>query len=123
MGNPLNILLVDDDTSLNRILERMLEEHGFGVDLATDGPTAIQRLNSSTYDVAILDNCLPRMSGIEILRELKAKKLATKVIMITAVDEQELAHQGKALGASEILAKPFEFETLINTIHRVRTPA
>ncbi len=117
---PLSILFVDDDTSLNRILERMLKEHGFGVDLATDGPTAIQHLTDRHYDVAILDNCLPKMSGIEVLREVKAKNLPTKVIMITAVDEHELAYQGRQLGASEILAKPFEFEKLIDTIDRLR---
>ena len=121
MGNsPLNILFVDDDTALNRILERMLKESGFGVDLATDGPAALQRLSDNHYDVAILDNCLPSMSGIDVLRELRSKNTATKVIMITAVDEHELANEGKQLGANEVLAKPFEFETLLDTIQRLR---
>jgi DNA-binding response OmpR family regulator len=120
--DPLSILFVGDDTALNSILERMLKDHGYGVDLATDGPTAIKRLTDGHYDVAILDNCLPRMSGLDVLKEVRAKNLPTKIIMITAVDEQELAHQGKQLGAHAILAKPFEFEKLIDSIHRVNDP-
>jgi DNA-binding response OmpR family regulator len=116
------ILFVDDDTSLNQILEKILREDGFEVDVAVDGIAAMNLLKEHRYDVAILDNYLPLMNGIDVLKSIRQDNLADKVIMITAVDERSLARESKRLGANEILAKPFEFEKLISCIQRLCPP-
>jgi len=119
MKKQFKILFVDDDTSLNQLLEKALSERGYQVDIVADGLSALNMLEKRYYDVAVLDNYLPKMNGIEVLKHIREQKLTTKVIMITAVDEQQLAHESIKLGADAILAKPFEFEKLISSIERL----
>jgi|WetSurMetagenome_2_1015567.scaffolds.fasta_scaffold285401_2 two-component system, OmpR family, alkaline phosphatase synthesis response regulator PhoP len=117
-SNP-RILFVDDDTSLNRILLKILTDQGYHVDVAMDGLTALNKLQSNTYDAAIMDNNLPEMNAIDVLRKVHDKNVTRKVIMITAVDELELSREGAQLGIRAVLAKPFDMDTVISTIDRV----
>jgi DNA-binding response OmpR family regulator len=118
MTNKIRVLCVDDDTSLNQLLEKVLLESGYHVDLATDGLSALSKLKEQYYDIAILDNYLPTMNGIDILKHIRAHNFPTKVIMITAVNEHDLVQEGLKHGADEILTKPFEFEKLIDCINQ-----
>ncbi len=115
----LRILFVDDDSSLNQLSEKVLSERGYKVDVAPDGVAAIDKLKSHTYDVAILDNFMPKMNGIELLKHMREQRYATKIIMITAVNEGQLAEESMRLGADKILPKPFDFENLILSINQV----
>jgi DNA-binding response OmpR family regulator len=115
----LRILFVDDDSSLNQLSEKVLSDRGYRVDVAHDGIAAIDKLKAQTYDVAILDNFMPRMNGIELLKHMREQHYATKVIMITAVNESQLAEESLRMGADKILPKPFDFENLILTINQV----
>src|SRR5213593_4606908 len=107
MPDKPRILFVDDDISLNRLSVKMLTERGYSVDTATDGLSALSKLKTHSYDVAILDNYLPKLNGIDLLKRLRDEGHPAKVIMITAVDERQLAEESRSLGAAEILAKPF----------------
>jgi DNA-binding response OmpR family regulator len=117
-SNP-RILFVDDDTSLNRILLKILTDQGYHVDVAMDGLTALNKLQTNHYDAAIMDNNLPEMNAIDVLKKVHDKNVTRKVIMITAVDEQELSREGAQLGIRAVLAKPFDMDTVISTINRV----
>ena len=116
---PLRILFVDDDTSPNQLSEKVLTERGYRVDVALDGLAALTKMKSQTYDVAILDNFLPKMNGIDLLRHMREEHYTTKVIMITAVNDRQLTEESMKLGADKILPKPFDFENLISSINQV----
>ncbi|MBA4312781.1 MAG: two-component system response regulator [Chlorobiaceae bacterium] len=115
------ILFVDDDSSLKRILEKILQDEGYNVDVASDGNTAKEKLLLHDYDVAILDNNLPGMNAIDVLKEINHPDVTEKVIMITAVNEDELAREGKKLGVREFLAKPFDMDKVISSIQRIHS--
>jgi DNA-binding response OmpR family regulator len=121
MPSKPKILFVDDDTSLNRILEKILHEEGYSVDVAGDGRTALEKLMKHDYDVAILDNNLPEMNAIDVLKEINHPRVTEKVIMITAVNDDDLAREGRKLGVREFLAKPFDMDKVISSIHRIHS--
>jgi two-component system response regulator (stage 0 sporulation protein F) len=116
MTQPLDVLFIDDDTALSQLLQKVLTERGFRVDVATDGAAGLAMLRNKRYNVAILDNYLPGMNGIEILREIKKGNLTPRVVMITAVNEADLARESMELGAHAVLPKPFDFEELIREL-------
>ena len=113
------ILFVDDDSSLNQILTRILTDQGYSVDIAVDGLSALEKLQKTNYDVAILDNNLPQMNAIDVLKKIQHRNIANKVIMITAVNEEELARESRKLGVQEVLSKPFDINQVISSIHKV----
>ncbi len=119
MPKPKHILVVDDDTSLNQLLEKFLSEEGYKVDVAIDGVNAQTLLQRNGYDVTVLDNYLPKMNGIDVLRYIKKENLSTKCIMITAVNEHVLAQEARSAGADAVLAKPFEVDRLMALIRRL----
>ncbi|MBI5021658.1 MAG: response regulator [Ignavibacteriales bacterium] len=119
MGSKPKILFVDEDSSLKRILEKILQEEGYSVEVAGDGSTAKEKLLLHDYDVAILDNNLPGKNALDVLKEINHPSVTEKVIMITAVDENELAREGKKLGVREFLAKPFDMDKVISSINRI----
>jgi DNA-binding response OmpR family regulator len=116
---PLRVLLVDDDRSLNQLSEKLLSERGYQVDVALDGLSALEKLSTHSYDVAVLDNFMPKLTGIELLKEMRERNDSTKVIMVTAVNERQLTDESLRLGAVTILPKPFDFENLIVSINQV----
>jgi DNA-binding response OmpR family regulator len=118
-NTPLRVLLVDDDISLNQLSEKLLSERGYQVDVALDGMAALDKLSSHSYDVAVLDNFMPRLTGIDLLRQMRELNYQTKVIMVTAVNESQLTDESLRLGADKILPKPFDFENLITSINQV----
>lgn len=115
----LRILFVDDDTSLSQLSEKVLVERGYEVDVAADGLSALDKLKSRSYDVVILDNFLPKLNGLELLKLMREQHYPTKVIMITAVNERQLTEESLKLGVDKILPKPFDFENLISSINQV----
>lgn len=115
------ILFVDDDSSLNRILKKILQEEGYTVEVAVDGFTAREKLNKRDYDVAILDNNLPGINAIDILKEINQPEITEKVIMITAVNDYDLAQESKKIGVREFLNKPFDMDKVLTTISRIQS--
>lgn len=119
MGSMPKILFIDDDSSLNRILQKILQDEGYTVEVGGDGYTAREKLIQKDYDVAILDNNLPGMNAIDVLKEIDDVKVTEKVILITAVNDDELNREGKRIGVREFLAKPFDLDKVISTINSV----
>ena len=119
MTDQLNVLVVDDEDSLRTLLKAELELHGFIVDEADGGTIAMKALKGKSYDLVLLDIRMPDMDGLEVLRNIRAKNLAKKVVMLTGVDEMKIARESLELGANDFLTKPYDFTALMACISRV----
>jgi DNA-binding response OmpR family regulator len=109
----MRILVVDDDRRLCTIVKRGLLEEAYAVDLAYDGEEGEYLAEVNTYDLIILDIMLPNKDGIEVCRELRAKKINTPILMLTAKDTIEDRVRGLDTGADDYLVKPFAFNELL----------
>lgn len=116
------VLVVEDESTIAANLVDYLEAHRHTVDLAQDGPAAISRTKSATYDVIILDLGLPRMDGLQVLQYLRRTLgLATPVLVLTARDALSSKLDTFASGADDYLIKPFalaEVQTRVLALHR-----
>ncbi len=108
----MRILLVEDDPVIAAGLSRALKREGYGVDTLGDGALADTALTATAYDLIILDLGLPKVSGIELLRRLRARKCATPVLILTAQDGIEDRVRGLDAGADDYLTKPFDLREL-----------
>ena len=109
----MRILIVDDDRRLCAIIKRGLLEEAYAVDLAYDGEEGEYLAEVNPYDLIILDIMLPNKDGIEVCHELRAKKINTPILMLTAKDTVEDRVRGLDTGADDYLVKPFAFNELL----------
>ena len=119
MSKRTRLLYVDDEDSLRMLVEGQLEVEGFQVETADDGDTGIALLDKHSYDVVLLDMRMPRVSGIEVLKHMRERKIASRVIILTAVDDLSVAIEAVKNGASDYLTKPYELGVLLASIKRV----
>ena len=119
MAKSYTILHVDDEPSLRILVQDQLISEGHAVDTAEDGDVAIAMLAKKSYDVILLDIRMPRVSGIEVLKQMREKKVKSHTIVLTAVDDLAVAIEAVKNGASDYLTKPYDLQTLIGAIHRV----
>lgn len=112
----MRILLVEDEQKMLGFLKQGLEEQGYAVDTADNGEDGLHWALNFAYDVMILDVMLPGMSGIEICRELRNRRVITPVIMLTARDTIDDRVAGLDCGADDYLVKPFAFRELLARI-------
>jgi DNA-binding NtrC family response regulator len=121
MRNSCRILVVDDDTATLRTLKDILVEKGCQTQTATDGSAAITSIQERSYDVILTDIKMPGMSGVELLRQVKALSPSTHTIIMTAFTRDELVHRAQTEGAVEILFKPLDLDRLFALIDELRT--
>jgi len=112
------ILIADDDTSIQFFLGELLRKEGFAFDCAGTGPEALDCLKDNTYSLLLLDEKMPGMSGLEVLRHIKSKGYAMPVIMITAYGSKELAMRALRDGAYDFFTKPVDIGTVRTVIGR-----
>jgi DNA-binding response OmpR family regulator len=108
----MRILLVEDNHRLSDSLRRTLEEDGYAVDTAFDGLDGEEMGLMTGYDVIILDLMLPGKDGLDVCRELRDRRVATPILMLTARDALDDRVRGLDSGADDYLVKPFEVEEL-----------
>ncbi len=117
-----HILIVEDEATIARNCVTYLELRGHKVDVAYDGPAALVRLASATFDVIVLDLGLPRLDGTQVLHHLRHEfGLTTPVLILTARDEIASKLSCFELGADDHLTKPFalaELEARVTALHR-----
>lgn len=113
-----SILIVDDDSSVRRVLQMQLTEAGYKVQLATTGAEAHQILLEQRPKLLITDLRMPDLDGIELLRLIAQEEIQTTVIMITAFGSIETAVQAMRLGAYDYITKPIDYEALQLAVHR-----
>ncbi|HOB34358.1 MAG TPA: response regulator transcription factor [Bacillota bacterium] len=108
----MKLLIVEDELSLQKALCKGFAKLGYAVDAAGDGEEALERYYSSFYDVIVLDLNLPKLDGIEVLKEIRKEDPETRIIILSARSEVEDKVLGLDLGANDYLAKPFHFREL-----------
>ena len=86
---PHRILVVDDDISIRHLGTELLSQSGYEVDAAEDGAAAWEALSADSYDLLITDNNMPKVSGVELLRKMRAARMAVPVIMATGTVPQK----------------------------------
>ncbi|MCT1801871.1 response regulator transcription factor [Kocuria carniphila] len=109
----MRVLVVDDEADLSESLRRGLTNEGFVVDVANDGVTGAWLAQENPYDVIVLDLMLPGKNGYTILKEIRAAKNWTPVLMLTAKDGEYDEADAFDLGADDYLTKPFSFMVLV----------
>jgi len=106
------ILVVDDEESYREALSVALEREGFRVETAADGPEAIERFDAAHPALVLLDVMLPRMSGVDVCRELRTRS-QVPIIMVTAKTAEIDAVVGLEVGADDYVTKPFRLRELV----------
>lgn len=102
-----HILVMEDDPAISTALDMILTEAGYDVDVAGTGQGALDLFNQKSFNLIIADLKLPDINGMEVIRQIKAKKPKMEVIVITGVGTQPIAEEALTLGAHEFLPKPF----------------
>lgn len=108
----MRILLVEDDRMIADSLVQALKSSGYAVDWARDGDMGEDSLNTTSYNLVLLDIGLPQRSGLDILKSLRARKDKVPVLILTARDQVTDRVAGLDLGADDYLVKPFALEEL-----------
>lgn len=103
----MDILIVEDDVNLAAALARILEDNRYRTDVVHDGRTGLEYAESGMYDVVILDVMLPKMDGFEMVAEMRRKRVATPVLLLTARDAVPDKICGLDSGADDYMTKPF----------------
>lgn len=114
-----NVLVVDDEPYIGRIIQLKLETGPYRVDLVQDGPSALERLQSDhPIDLILLDIMMPHMSGLDVLARLRQipHRRETPVIMLTAKGHETDRERAARLGATDFLTKPFSPKKLLARI-------
>jgi len=117
-GNAPRLLLADDDEELCEMLGEYLRGEGFDVAIAHDGEAALERLAREAFDLVVLDVMMPRLNGLDVLRELRRRSL-TPVLMLTARGSDVDSVVGLELGADDYLPKPCNPRVLVARIRAV----
>lgn len=109
----MRILLVEDESRLADALEQILKRQGYLVDVTGDGAVGRDMAETGIYDVIILDRMLPNIEGVDILKHIRAKRMKTPVIFLTAKDAVSSRIEGLDAGADDYLVKPFSKDELL----------
>ena len=109
----MRLLVVEDEPGLAETVRRGLSQDGFVVDVVHDGEDAVWAATENQYDVMVLDIMLPRLSGYDVVKRLRAQGNWTPILMLTAKDGEYDQSDAFDLGADDYLTKPFSFVVLI----------
>ena len=110
-------MIVDDDDGMCETLLDILEDKGYSVVTAKDGPSALAEAWSRHFDLALIDMVMPGMNGVETLREIKRLGPETKTVIMTGYDTLEgIVPDVLKLGVEGVLYKPFEIDTIVEMI-------
>jgi len=112
----MKILLVEDEPKVAAFLHKGLTEQTHTVDIASDGLLGLRLALASSYDLIILDNLLPGLSGLEVCRRIRENHSMVPILMLTALGETDDKIRGLDAGADDYLVKPFAFQELLARI-------
>jgi len=109
----MRILVVEDEHKIANAIKKGLEQESFAVDVAYEGTTGYDLASTEDYDLIVLDLLLPGIDGMEICRKLRADKIHTPILILTAKGQLEDKVNGLNAGADDYLVKPFAFEEFL----------
>jgi DNA-binding response OmpR family regulator len=108
----MRVLVIEDDRKVASFIQTGLEQEGYAVDVLHDGNNAGEQASAIDYDVVVLDLMLPGRSGFQVLRDIRARKATSPVLILTARDAVEDRIAGLDAGADDYMAKPFALAEL-----------
>jgi DNA-binding response OmpR family regulator len=111
-GATMRVLVIEDDRKVASFIQTGLEQEGYAVDVLNDGNNAGEQASTIDYDVVVLDLMLPGRSGFQVLRDIRARKATSPVLILTARDAVEERIAGLDAGADDYMAKPFALAEL-----------
>jgi two-component system, OmpR family, response regulator len=112
-GNPINVLVVDDEAVLAEMVSMALRYEGWTISTAGDGSSAIAAARAQRPDVVVLDVMLPDMSGLDVLHKLREENPQLPVLLLTAKDAVEDRIAGLTAGGDDYVTKPFSIEEVV----------
>jgi two-component system, OmpR family, response regulator len=115
----MRVLLVEDDDMIAQGLQTALRQAGFAIDWMRDGNSAAAALQTTPFDVVLLDLGLPHRDGIDVLRDLRKRGNSTPVIILTARDEIQHRIAGLDAGADDYIVKPFDLDEVMARMRSV----
>lgn len=118
-----NILVIDDENNIRLMMRLTLQHSGHMVQTAEDGPSGLERFGDGLeWDLVLLDQRMPGMDGLSVLREITKRDSRARVIMATAFGTIDLAVEAMKAGATDFLRKPFTAETLRGAVDAALSP-
>ena len=112
-GNPINVLVVDDEAVLAEMVSMALRYEGWDISTALDGASALAAARATRPDAVVLDIMLPDMSGLDVLRKLREQVPNLPVLLLTAKDAVEDRIAGLSAGGDDYVTKPFSIEEVV----------
>ncbi len=109
----MRILLVEDDIKIASFVEKGLRATGYAVDHAPDGEAGLHMALTEPYDAAVIDIMLPKLDGLSLIEQMRQKKIATPVIILSAKDSVDDRVKGLQTGSDDYMTKPFAFSELL----------
>jgi DNA-binding response OmpR family regulator len=119
----MRLLIVEDEVRMADLLQKGLTEEGHNATCAADGAEGLALAKSYEFDVIILDVMMPKLTGYELTRRLRAEKVRTPILMLTARDSVPNIVRGLDLGADDYMTKPFSFDELLARLRAVKRRA
>jgi DNA-binding response OmpR family regulator len=117
------VLIVDDEKLLVRTLSNALREKGYEPAVAHTGEQAEKLLKSGKkFDLVLLDNRLPKMSGLDVLKSMRSESIGGKVILMTAYDSKEVKAEARRLKVDRYVTKPFDLTKMLGEIEGLMPP-
>lgn len=113
------VLLIEDDPHIGELVSIHLKDLNCEVDISTDGREGYEKASTGTYSLVILDLMLPGMDGLEVCRQLRADKIRTHILMLTAKSEEIDKVLGLETGADDYLTKPFSVREFIARVKAI----
>ena len=113
------VLVVEDEISIQRILQYDLMQSGFSVDLASDGEEGLQKALADEYDVMLLDVMLPKRDGFSVCKELRNRGNSTYIVILSARDDELDRVLGLDVGADDYMTKPFSSREVVSKVKAI----
>jgi two-component system, chemotaxis family, chemotaxis protein CheY len=117
----MKILIADDSSFMRTIIKNYLK--GFDdvvIEEASDGQDALDKVNSFRPDFVLLDIIMPKINGIDVLKEIRRNNPSIKVVMVTSIGQNKMIEEALRLGAIKFVTKPFKYEDIIGVINEFR---
>ena len=120
---PMSVLIVDDEQLLVRTVSSVLKEAGYRIAVAGSAEQAEKHVFGGTpFDLIVVDNRLPKESGIELIKRLREAAVKSKVILMTAYETPEVKSEAKRLKVDRYLRKPFDLTVLVDEVQGLIGP-
>jgi YesN/AraC family two-component response regulator len=113
------ILIADDEAQIRALLETWLQQEGWVVETASDGKSALSKLESATFDVAVLDLRMPNLTGVEVLELSRRSGVETDILILTGYGTVESAVEAMKHGAKDYIQKPFRREAVVDRVRQL----